>query len=155
MANALGGLAYSVTGSMSGDEKMAAIQAWLDGGRPIMISKASILGFGLNFQHCSRIVFVGASHSYEQTYQAIRRCWRFGQKHPVDVHIIRAETEQLVVDNYRRKEADAARLGAEMAAQVLDSVRGEVHGASAREWNPYAPQQQQVIPSWMTSEVTQ
>jgi hypothetical protein len=95
------------------------------------------------------MVFVGASHSYEQTYQAIRRCWRFGQTMPVDVHIIRADTEQLVIDNYRRKEADAARLGAEMALQVIDSVRAEIQGASAREWNPYDAHTAMTIPSWL------
>jgi hypothetical protein len=95
------------------------------------------------------MVFVGASHSYEQTYQAIRRCWRFGQTMPVDVHIIRADTEQLVIDNYRRKEAEAARLGAEMALQVIGSVRADVQGASAREWNPYDANTAMTIPSWL------
>lgn len=151
IASAIEG-AVEVTGSMTPEEKSKELARFSNGDTRVLVTKPSIAGFGLNWQHCSRMVFVGASHSYEQTYQAIRRCWRFGQSSPVDVHIIRAETEQLVIDNYRRKEADAARLGAEMAAQVMDSVRAEVQGASAREWNAYNPQHQQVIPSWLTSE---
>lgn len=143
--------AVEVTGSDDVDEKQAKLAMFSSGQKRVIVTKPSIAGFGLNWQHCSRMVFVGASHSYEQTYQAIRRCWRFGQTRPVDVHIIRAETEQLVIDNYRRKEAEAARLGAEMAAQVLDSVRAEVQGASAREWNPYNANTPMTIPSWMTN----
>ena len=151
LANAIGG-AVEVKGADDQDRKTTALASFSSGEARVLVTKPSIAGFGLNWQHCNRVVFVGASHSYEQTYQAIRRCWRFGQTRHVDVHIIRAETEQLVIDNYRRKEAEAARLGAEMAAQVLDSVRSEVQGASTREWNAYAPQQQQLIPSWMLPE---
>ena len=143
--------AVEVTGSDDVDEKQAKLAMFSSGSKRVIVTKPSIAGFGLNWQHCARMVFVGASHSYEQTYQAIRRCWRFGQTMPVDVHIIRADTEQLVIDNYRRKEADAARLGAEMAAQVLDSVRAEVQGASSREWNPYEAHTPMTIPSWMTT----
>lgn len=151
LAQAIGG-SVEVKGADDNETKMASLSQFSSGETRVMITKPSIAGFGLNWQHCNRVVFVGASHSYEQTYQAIRRCWRFGQTKPVDVHIIRAETEQLVIDNYRRKEADAARLGAEMAAQVLDSVRAEVQGVSAREWNPYDANKEQIIPSWMHPE---
>lgn len=146
--------AVEVTGSDDADEKTEKLSAFSRGDARVLITKPSIAGFGLNWQHCARMIFVGASHSYEQTYQAIRRCWRFGQTRPVDVHIIRADTEQLVVDNYRRKEADAARLGAEMTAHVIDEVRAELHGASAREFNPYEPHLQQIIPQWMTTGET-
>jgi superfamily II DNA or RNA helicase len=139
-----------VRGSDDVDDKADKLLAFARGDIRVLVTKPSIAGFGLNWQHCSRMVFVGASHSYEQTYQAIRRCWRFGQKSAVDVYVIRAETEQLIVDNYRHKEAEAARLGAEMAAQVLDSVRAEVQGATAREWNAHNPQVQQLIPAWLT-----
>lgn len=151
LARAIGG-AIEVKGADSPEEKTASLAQFASGESRVLITKPSIAGFGLNWQHCNRVVFVGASHSYEQTYQAIRRCWRFGQTRPVDVHIIRAETEQLVVDNYRRKEADAARLGAEMAAQVLESVRAEVQSTSVREWNPYDANKQQTIPSWLLPE---
>lgn len=150
VADAIGD-SVEVTGSDDVDEKQAKLATFSNGKARVIVTKPSIAGFGLNWQHCARMVFVGASHSYEQTYQAIRRCWRFGQTMPVDVHIIRAETEQLVIDNYRRKEAEAARLGAEMAIQVLDSVRAEIQSASAREWNPYDANTPMTIPSWMTN----
>jgi superfamily II DNA or RNA helicase len=151
LAKAIGD-SVEVTGSDGLDEKQDKLRRFASGDARVIVTKPSIAGFGLNWQHCARMVFVGASHSYEQTYQAIRRCWRFGQKISVDVHIVRAETEQLVIDNYRRKEAEAARLGAEMAAQVLDSVRAEVQGASAREWNAYDATKPMTIPSWLTSK---
>ena len=140
--------AVEITGSDSVDEKVRKLAAFADGAIRVLVTKPSIAGFGLNWQHCARMVFVGASHSYEQTYQAIRRCWRFGQNRPVDVHVIRAETEQLVIDNYRRKEADAARLGAEMASMIGDSVRSEVQSASKREFNVYNPDVTMEVASW-------
>lgn len=145
--------AVEVRGNEEPEAKVEKLVAFAEGRIRVIVTKSSIAGFGLNWQHCARMVFVGASHSYEQTYQAIRRCWRFGQRSVVDVHIIRADTEQLVVDNYRRKEADAARLAAEMSAQVYDAVRAEVQGATGREHNPYHPSTPITVPSWL-SEVT-
>lgn len=146
-ADAIDG-AVELTGSDSVDRKVETLSAFAAGRIRVLVTKPSIAGFGLNWQHCARMVFVGASHSYEQTYQAIRRCWRFGQQRPVDVHVIRAETEQLVVDNYRRKESDAARLGAEMAAQVIDSVRAEIQSASKREFNAYNANVEMEVAPW-------
>ena len=54
----------------------------------IIVTKPTIAGFGLNWQHCANVAFVGLSDSWEQYYQAVRRCWRFGQKQPVKVHVI-------------------------------------------------------------------
>lgn len=141
-----------VSGADSLDEKIAKLGAFASGAARVLVTKPSVCGFGLNWQHCCRMVFVGASHSYEQTYQAVRRCWRFGQKRPVDVYVIRADTERAVVENYRRKEADAARLGSEMAAHVMDSVRAEVVGVSAREWNAYNPSVKMTVPAWAGME---
>ena len=66
--------------------------------------KPRIGGWGLNWQHCSRMIFVGLSDSYESYYQAVRRCWRFGQTQPVDVTIVASRREQTVLENVRRKE---------------------------------------------------
>ena len=76
-------------------------------GNRVLISKSSIYGFGLNFQHCSNVAFVGLSDSYEQFYQAIRRCWRFGQTKEVNCYVIAADTEGAVVANIERKERQA------------------------------------------------
>lgn len=141
-----------VSGADSLGEKIGKLEQFAMGAARVLVTKPSVCGFGLNWQHCHRMVFAGASHSYEQTYQAIRRCWRFGQKMPVDVYTLRADTERAVIENYRRKEADAARLGAEMASHVMDSVRAEVIGVSAREWNPYAPSVKMTVPAWAGME---
>lgn len=146
--------AVQVSGSDSRDDKADRLLGFSDGRHRVMVSKPSIAGFGLNWQHCSRMIFIGASHSYEQTYQAVRRCWRFGQTRPVDVHMIRAETEAAVIANYRRKEADAARMAAEMTAHVADAVRAEVTGLK-REWNPYLPSVEQAVPRWIGQEGAQ
>lgn len=141
-----------VSGADSLEAKIEKLGRFARGDARVLVTKPSVCGFGLNWQHCARMIFCGASHSYEQTYQAVRRCWRFGQKRPVDVYVIRADTERAVVENYRRKEADAARLGAEMAAHVMDSVRAEVVGVSRREWNAYNPSVKMTVPAWAGEE---
>lgn len=145
--------AVQVSGSDDAETKTERLIGFSEGRIRVMISKPSIAGFGLNWQHCRRMVFIGASHSYEQTYQAIRRCWRFGQTDPVDVHVIRTEADGQIVQNMRRKEADAARMSAEMTAHVGEAVRTAVTG-TAREWNPYEPAVRLRVPEWIGMEAT-
>ena len=114
----------------------------------ILVTKPSIAGFGMNWQHCHRMIFVGASHSYEQTYQAIRRCWRFGQKSPVDVHIIRAETEGAIVRNYKRKAEAHKNLMDGMLEHTREIQKSTV--AAHREWNEYIPATEMKIPDWLS-----
>lgn len=102
----------------------------------------------MNWQHCARMIFAGPSHSYEQTYQAIRRCWRFGQSREVVAHIITADTEMSVVENYQRKERDADTLASETEAFVGPAMRAEIT-ATERRWNPYHPSKTMEIPSWL------
>lgn len=142
--------AVQVKGCDSPDLKTENLLAFANGEIPVLVTKPKIAGFGMNWQHCHRMIFIGASHSYEQTYQAIRRCWRFGQTRPVDVHIIRTSTEYAVVANYLRKEKDAAELGVAMAAHVGDAMRAEIGVSSRHEWNPHNPEQSIEIPAWMT-----
>lgn len=148
LEEALGERTFSVRGNDTLEDKESAIAGWLDGARPAMVSKVAILGFGLNLQFCADTVFVNPSHSYEGTYQAIRRFWRFGQQRPVNVHIVRTDADGQIVANYRRKEADAARMAAEMTAHVGDAVRAEVTG-STREWNDYQPAVPMQVPAWL------
>lgn len=95
-----------VSGSQSEDEKEEILLAFQRGELKRLVTKPKIGCFGLNWQHCNNVVTF-ASHSWEQYYQAVRRCWRFGQKKPVDVHVIATEGEVGVLSNLRRK-ADAA-----------------------------------------------
>ena len=100
--------ARNVHGTMSPDEKADIFEAFQDGEVRVLVTKPSIAGFGMNFQQCHQMVFVGMSDSWESYYQAIRRCWRFGQTKPVDVHIVVSELEQQIVENVRRKETEVA-----------------------------------------------
>ena len=75
-----------------------------------LISKPSIAGLGMNFQSCHNMIFTGLSDSYEQFYQAVRRCWRFGQQHEVNCYVITAEQEGAVVKNIQRKEKQAQKM---------------------------------------------
>ena len=88
---------------------------FLDGAHRVLVSKVRIAGFGMNFQHCANMIFVGLSDSWEQYYQAVRRCWRFGQTKPVNVYIITADIEGMVIENIRRKDEQAEKMMAEMA----------------------------------------
>ena len=110
--------AVEVTGSDSIEEKEQAMADFASGKARVLVSKPSICGFGMNWQHCHNEAFVGLSDSYEQFYQAVRRCWRFGQKHTVNVHVITAATEGAVVANIQRKEADAKRMAENMVQHM-------------------------------------
>jgi len=87
---------------------------------PVLISKARMFGYGLNFQHCARMAFVGLDDSFEKFYQAVRRCYRFGQKRSVQVHVVIAESEGMILRNLKRKETQHH----EMSASMIDHMRG-------------------------------
>ncbi len=113
--------AVEVRGSMKREEKEERLDAFQRGEIAILVSKARIAGFGLNFQVCARVAFVGLSYSYEQLYQAIRRCWRFGQARPVDAYIVRADTEGQVLAAVQEKAAKHE----EMKRAMNDAMRRE------------------------------
>lgn len=104
----------NVDGSMDPERKAETLEAFQDGNVRVLITKPSIAGFGMNFQNAHRMVFVGLSDSYEAYYQAIRRCWRFGQRHPVEVIVVVSELEQQIVANVIRKETEALITAAEL-----------------------------------------
>lgn len=81
-----------------------------DGSVRVLVSKPSICGFGMNWQGCHQMAFCGLSYSYEQFYQAVRRCWRFGQESPVEVHVFSSLAESASVDAVVRKEDQAEQL---------------------------------------------
>src|SRR3990167_450172 len=98
--------AVEVRGSDSLIVKEERLNGFTQGKYRVLITKASIAGFGMNWQHCAHVAFVGLSDSWEQYYQAVRRCWRFGQTKSVQVYLISSELEGAVVANIKRKEAD-------------------------------------------------
>lgn len=120
--------AVEVTGSDSDAHKEQAAMNFASGDIRRLVSKPTIFGYGMNFQQCHNVAFVGLSDSYEQFYQAIRRCWRFGQTQPVDCYVITAETEGEVVRNIERKERQAAELMEGMVEAMRDEMAREIHG---------------------------
>lgn len=111
--------AVEVRGSDSHEHKEDAMLGFSDGKYRVIVTKPSICGFGMNWQHCANMVFVGLSNSYEQYYQAVRRCYRFGQTRPVNAHIVISEIEQKIVHNVMRKKNDASEMESEMVARSI------------------------------------
>jgi superfamily II DNA or RNA helicase len=102
--------AVNVEGSWQPEAKAEALEAFQDGDIRVLVSKCSIAGFGMNFQNAHKMAFVGLSDSHESYYQAIRRCWRFGQTEPVEAHIVVSELEAQIAQNVARKEREAERV---------------------------------------------
>ena len=100
--------AVNVEGSWSADSKAEQLEAFQDGRTQVLVTKVSIAGFGMNFQNAHRMAFLGIGDSFESYYQAIRRCWRFGQAEPVDVHVVVSEVEQQIAHNVARKERQSS-----------------------------------------------
>ena len=125
--------AVEVTGSDHHDVKESAMMGFSAGEHRVIVTKPQIAGFGMNWQHCSNIAFVGLSDSYEQFYQAIRRCWRFGQDRKVQCHVITSEAEGAVVANIKRKELDAAEMAKEMVSNMSDISSKEIKGISSQK----------------------
>jgi hypothetical protein len=113
-----------VKGSMSDEEKEAAYEAFITQRRRVLIVKPKIGAWGMNWQFCNHVVTF-ASHSYEQYYQSVRRCWRFGQENPVTVDIIASEGEQRVRENMSRKAALADQMFEQLVKQMGDSLKIE------------------------------
>ena len=130
--------AVEVTGSDDDATKEAAMLAFQRGEIRVLVSKPSICGWGMNFQSCAQVVFVGLSHSYEAFYQAIRRCWRFGQTRTVRAHVIYDWAEGAVVDNLRRKERDAAEMSEAMVAVMRSTSMHDLE-QTTRQDATYAP----------------
>lgn len=143
--------AVEVRGSDDADVKESRLMDFAAGRVRVLISKPSICGWGLNWQHCARMAFVGVTDSWEAYYQAVRRCWRFGQNREVHVHIFASELEGAVVSNLKRKERDAKAMADALSAETRDAVMSEVTGVT-RESNPYNAATAVTIPAWLVTE---
>lgn len=121
LADAIPG-AVNVPGNWSPEDKAAAFLDFADGKIPYLVTKGKIAAFGLNWQHCARMAFVGMNDSFELMYQAVRRCWRYGQTRPVHVHLVLSELEKQIANNVVRKERQTGRL--------IDGLVEAMH----REW---------------------
>lgn len=115
--------AVNVEGSWLPDAKAQALEDFQDGKIRVLVTKTAIAGFGMNFQNAHRMVFLGLGDSYEQYYQAIRRCWRFGQQNPVDVHVVVSRLETAIVQNVKRKEREASRWHHELVSAMTEKEK--------------------------------
>lgn len=129
--------AVEVRGSNTPEQKEKYMMGFSDGSIRVLVTKPSIAGFGMNWQHCNNMAFVGLTDSYEEFYQAVRRCYRFGQKKSVNAHLIVADIEGAVLQNIKRKEKDAAEMAARMVENMKDLNASALHGGMKREKSEY------------------
>ena len=147
LAGAIDG-AVEVRGSQTPDYKENAMNGFTDGVNRVLVSKPSIAGWGMNWQQCNTMIFVGLSDSFEAYYQAVRRCWRFGQKRPVRVYIIISEAEGCVKQNIERKQADAQRMTKELVKFTKDILSAEIRHTSRITEN-YITIERMEMPAWI------
>lgn len=136
--------AVEVCGSDTDEHKEKSMLGFSDGSIRVLITKPSIAGFGMNWQHCNQMSFF-PSHSHEQFYQATRRCWRFGQEKEVTCHIVTTEAECMVLDNMKRKE----KLASKMFAGIIDGMKEFQYAVKHNEYNPSTEME---LPSWLLSQ---
>ena len=139
---------YEIKGSDTDQHKENGMLGFSDGNIHILVSKPSICGFGMNWQNCHRIIFCGLSDSYEQFYQAIRRCWRFGQKHEVDVYVVIGDAETSILNNIKRKQDNHDLMSVEMLKTINTVTKEKLYNMRFEKSN-YKPQEQMNIPRWL------
>ena len=144
--------AVEVRGDNTPEHKVNAMNGFTVGNIRSLVSKPKIAGWGMNWQNCNIMIFVGLSDSFEAFYQAVRRCWRFGQKNPVDVYIITSEADGCVKDNIERKQSDAERMKKELVYFTKDILTAEIRHTT-RITESYMPTEIMILPNWLRSEI--
>ena len=142
--------AVNVQGSDDADVKAVRLLDFAERRFRVLVTKPSLAGFGLNFQSCARMAFCGLGDSMEQYYQAIRRCWRFGQDRPVDVHIVLTEPERVIAENVRAKERVARETTSGLIAAIAAQNRRELFAGTSRG-DDYEPRCPMTVPGWLRS----
>lgn len=143
-----GNMAFSIRGNMDPEKKVEYEQRWVSGERPVLITKPQCCGFGMNWQHCHNMIFCGLSDSYERFYQAVRRCWRFGQEHAVNVFIILSEAEINILENIKKKQAQMDEMQKQMTALMREVTLSEIQHTT-RITTTYAPKKEMELPTWI------
>ena len=138
LAKAIRG-AVEVAGADSEEHKEEAFAAFIRGDVRVLVTKASIGGFGLNLQHCAHETFF-PSHSYEQYYQAVRRCWRFGQRNPVTVDMVTTDGQANVLRNLERKAEQASQMFEMLVAMMGRELKIEKRAEYTKKAE---------VPSWL------
>jgi len=143
--------AVEVAGRHTTDSKESRMLGFSRGETRVLVTKPSIAGFGMNWQHCANVAFLGITHSFESWYQAIRRSYRFGQKSDVHCHIVVSDAEMAVVTSLERKQRDAETLAREMASH-MGSLSSEHLKSTQRSETRYNATGAVNVPSWLTTE---
>lgn len=136
-----------VEGSDKDTYKSKAMLDFSNGNSKCLVTKPKIAGFGMNWQNCHNMIFTGLSDSYEQYYQALRRCWRFGQEHEVNVYIVISSKEGCVKENIERKQADFLKMQSEMTEFTKEITKKELK-STCRISTPYEPKIEMKLPEW-------
>jgi hypothetical protein len=136
-----------IAGSDKPQDKESRMMGFIDGSHRVLVSKVRIAGFGMNFQHCANMIFVGMNDSWEQYYQAVRRCWRFGQTKPVNVWIITADIEGMVIENIGRKDEQAETMMGEM--EKIAGACLKDFSAAQKNMLAYRPQKSAPLPKFI------
>lgn len=140
--------AVEVTGSDKPENKERGLMDFSEGRKRVIVSKPKIAGFGMNWQHCNTMIFAGLTDSFEEFYQAIRRCYRFGQTRPVTVYCILSSAERNVIANIQRKEQQHNALIASLSAYMNDHMQREVIG-TFREYDSHNTNQDVILPEFL------
>lgn len=138
--------AVEVRGSEAPEAKAEKLERFSVGNVRVMITKSEIGGFGLNWQHCHKTTFF-ASYSFERWYQAVRRLWRFGQLHPVDVHMVMSHEEHGLAQTLKRKQSDFEAMSREMSLAMKEGMRRSLYGSTPLR--TYQPSTAMALPQWM------
>ena len=138
-----------VTGSDDDEKKKKTILEFANNEIYYLVTKPKIFGFGINLQNCCNMIFIGLSDSFESYYQAVRRCWRYGQKNEVNVYILLDQREESILNNIIRKENDYIHMTEKMIELMKDEMHKEIIGdtediieyepdkVSSKKWTMY------------------
>ena len=139
--------AMEIKGSDKASHKTSSMLNFPGGLIKCLVTKPSIAGFGMNWQQCHNMIFVGLSDSYEKYYQAVRRCYRFGQKNEVNVYIIISAKEGAVKANIERKQEDAKKMQDAMVKLTKEVTKKELQ-VTTRIMTEYVPKVKMMLPNW-------
>lgn len=141
-----------ITGSDTDEHKSTNMLAFSKGNIRCLVTKPKIAGFGMNWQVCHNVIFCGLSDSFEQYFQAVRRCWRFGQKQQVNVWIVTTDVENKTLENIKRKEEETENMYVQMKNKVSEYLIKDLKEQDV-DCSKYMPRITMVLPEWMKEKV--
>lgn len=148
LEKALGDNCFSIRGSTSLDKKVEYEERWRLGERPILVTKPSVMGWGMNWQHAHCAIFCGMDYSYEGYYQAVRRLYRFGQDKPVDIYRVLGSTEVNILNTIQRKQA----MKDEMHNGMIEAMMRRNEVGEKQHYKKYEHNERDLyIPNWIRS----